>query len=72
MQAIINLLNRFSKGHIGQNEPLIEEIKNIQELRNHSTTLVNMSNVSVWRHLLMVYDYGITCLASSAKESTAC
>ena len=48
MQAIINLLNLFSKGHIGQNEPLVEGIKNIQELRNHLTTFVNMSNISVW------------------------
>ena len=41
-QAIINLLNLFSKDKMGQNEPLEEGIKKdvIQELRKHPTTLV--------------------------------
>ena len=41
-QAIINLLDLFSKDKMGQNEPLEEGIKKdvIQELRKHPTTLV--------------------------------
>lgn len=53
-QAIINLLNLFSKDKMGQNEPLEEGIKKdvIQELRKHPTTLVfwrlRTNNPLVW------------------------